>query len=431
MKVLFDLSILGAAANAHQRGTVGIFRVVEHNARALATASGADVWFYARQNRLETRRYFEKHLAPDALPGSRARFAEPALPGGRPVAAAVTAADDFLSRRYPHPPWRWLASGRVLWAAVRPLLSRVEPAAADGLDIYHSPAGGFPAWTARPGLRRFLTVYDLIPIIHPEFFPGGTARQLRATLGSITPRDWVFCISESTRRDLLAHYPACHPDRTVVIPLAAEDFFHPEADPARLAVVRERYAIPADTPYFLSVSTLEPRKNFESVIRAYTRFVRADPARSRLVLVGGKVRTDTHPIFAALEAEGEDIRRRVVFTGFVADEDLAALYSGALAFVYLSFYEGFGLPPLEAMQCGVPVIVSNTSSLPEVVGDGGALLAPTDLEGVCAQMLALARDAELRRRQSARALARARQFSWERFETQLLAAYGTALAAGD
>ena len=426
------MSILGAAANAHQRGTVGIFRVIEHNARALATAPGADVWFYAHQNRLETQRYFEKHLAPDALPGSHARFAEPALPGGRPVAAAVTAADDFLSRRYPYPPWRWLASGRVLWAGVRRLLARVEPAAADGLDIYHSPATEFPAWTARPGLRRFLTVYDLIPIIHPEFFPGGTSRQLRATLGSITSRDWLLCISESTRRDLLAHCPACNPDRTLVIPLAAEHFFHPETDPARLAAVRERYAIPADTPYFLSVSTLEPRKNFESVIRAYARFVRADPGRpSRLVLVGGKVRTDTHPIFAALAAEDENIRRRVLFTGFVADEDLAALYSGALAFVYLSFYEGFGLPPLEAMQCGVPVIVSNTSSLPEVVGDGGTLLAPTDLEGVCAQMLALSRDGELRRRQSERALARARQFSWERFEAQLLAAYAAALAAGD
>ena len=361
-------------------------------------------------------------------PGSRARFAEPALAGGPPVAAAVTAADDFLSRHYPHPPWRWLASGRVLWAAVRQLLSRVEPAAANGLDVYHSPASGFPAWTARPGLRRFLTVYDLIPIIHPEFFLGGTARQLRATLGSITSRDWVFCISESTRRDLLAHYPACDPHRTLVTPLAAESFFHPEPDPVRIAAVRERYAIPADTPYFLSVSTLEPRKNFESVIRAYARFVRADPARpSWLVLVGGKVRTDTHPIFAALAAEGEDIRRRVVFTGFVADEDLAALYSGALAFVYLSFYEGFGLPPLEAMQCGVPVIVSNTSSLPEVVGDGGTLLAPTDLEGVCAQMLALSRDGELRRRQSERALARARHFSWDRFEAQVLAVYHRAL----
>ena len=236
-----------------------------------------------------------------------------------------------------------------------------------------------------------MTIYDLIPIIHPEYFPGGTARQLRATLGSITSRDWVFCISESTRRDLLAHYPACDPARTLVIPLAAEDFFHPEADPARLAAIRERYTIPADTPYFLSVSTLEPRKNFESVIRAYARFVRADPARpSRLVLVGGKVRTDTHPIFAALEAEG----RRTSAAGCSSPASWRTrtwprFTPGRWPLSTCPFTKGFGLPPLEAMQCGVPVIVSNTSSLPEVVGDGGTLLAPTDLEGVCAHMHAL------------------------------------------
>ncbi len=428
MKVLLDLSILGAAANPHQRGTQGIFRVVEHTARALTATADVEPWFHARQNRLEARRYFEKNLVPSAR--RDARFAEPALPGGRPVAGAATWADDFLSRHYPFAPWRWLASGRVLWAGVRWLLRGVEPAALDRLDIYHSPTGRFPAWTAhRPRLRRFLTVYDLIPIIRPDFFPPDTARHMRATLGGITAKDWVLCISESTRRDLLAHYPACHPDRVLVIPLAAEAFFHPENDPARLAAVAERHGVPAGCPYFLSVSTLEPRKNFETVIRAYARFVRDDPARpSRLVLVGGKVRADTHPIFAALDAEGESIRQRVIFTGFVPDDDLAALYSGALAFVYLSFYEGFGLPPLEAMQCGLPTVVSDVSSLPEVVGDAGIKLDPTDETSVAAEMRSLYLDPARRQELSARSIVRARAFSWERFAEGTLAAYRLALA---
>ena len=428
MKVLFDLSILGAAANPHQRGTQGIFRVAEHIARALVDAPDVEPWFYARQNRLEARRYFAKELLPAARHG--ARFAEPALLGGWPVAETVTRVDDFLSRRYPHAPWRWLASGRVLWAGARRLLRGVEPAAAAGLDIYHSPAGALPAWTARrPGLRRFLTVYDLIPLIHPEFFPAGTARHMRAALGSLTTRDWVLCISEATRRDLLARYPVCDPARVLAVPLAAEEFFHPETDSARLAAVRARYGVPDGCPYFLSVSTLEPRKNFETVIRAYARFVRADPSRpSRLVLVGGKVRTDTHPIFAALDAEGESIRQRVIFTGFVPDGDLAALYTGALAFVYLSFYEGFGLPPLEAMRCGVPAIVSNVSSLPEVVGDAGVLVTPTDEAAVAAEMRALSLDPLRRQELAARALARARAFDWARFAEQTLAAYRLALS---
>ncbi len=429
MKILFDLSLLGAAANPHQRGTVGIFRVMEHNARALAAAPDVEPWFHARQNRLEARRYFERHLAPGALAGSRARFAEPALPGGRPVADAVTRADDFLSRHYPHAPWRWLNGGRALWAGVRWLLRGVEPAAEAGLDIYHSPAARFPAWTDhRPGLRRFLTVHDLIIFAHPKFFPAGTARQARATLGGLTARDWVVCVSESTRRDLLTHYPACDPDRVLVTPLGAEDCFHPETDPVRLAAARDRYGIPADCPYFLSVSTLEPRKNFETVIRAYARFVREDPARpSRLVLVGGQVRADLHPIFAALDAEGGQVRARVVFTGFVPDDDLAALYSDALAFVYLSFYEGFGLPSLEAMQCGAPTIVSDVSSLPEVVGDAGVRLAPTDEAGVAAQMRDLYLDPARRRELSTRALARARTFHWARFAAATLDAYRRAM----
>ena len=430
MKILFDLALLGAAVNPHQRGTVGVFRVIEHNARAVAAAPDAEAWFCAQTNRLEARRYFERHLAPGTLAGSRARFAEPALPGGRPVAEAVTWADDFLSRRYPHAPWRWLASGRVLWFGARRLLGRgVEPAAADRLEVYHSPAGGFPPWTARrPGLRRFITIYDLMPLVRPEFFPPRAARHMRAAQGSITSRDWTLSISESTRRDLLARYPACNPDRALVIPLAAESFFYPEADPARLAVVRARYGVPDDCPYFLSVSTLEPRKNFETVIRAYARFVRDDPARpSRLVLVGGTVRDDTHPIFAALAAEEGEVRRRVIFTGFVADADLAALYSGALAFLYLSFYEGFGLPPLEAMQSGVPVIVAENSSLPEVVGDAGVLLAANDETGVCAEMRTLYLEPARRQALAARAVARAREFSWKRFADRTLAAYRQAL----
>ena len=431
MKVLLDLSILGAAANPHQRGTVGIFRVIEHTARALATDPGIEAWFCARHNRLASRRYFEEHFVGGAAGGERARFAEPALPGGPAVAPAATRVEDFLSRRYPHAPWSWLASGRVLWFGVRRLFSGVEPAARAGLDLYHSPAVPFPAWTRRqPGLRRLLTVYDLLPLTQPEFFPPRAARHQRAVLDRLTSRDWTLCISESTRRDLLARYPACDPERSLVIPLAAEDRFRPETDPAHLAAVRARYGVPAECPYFLSVSTIEPRKNFETVIRAYARFVRADPARpSRLVLVGGKVRADTHPIFAALDPEDAEVRRRVLFTGFVADEDLAALYSGALAFLYLSFGEGFGLPPLEAMQCGVPVIAADNTSLPEVVGDAGVLLRADDEAGAAAQLDSLYCDPTRQRALSSRALERAQEFGWERFAAGTLAAYRRALDA--
>lgn len=407
---------------------MGIFRVIEHTARALATAPGVEAWFSARHNRLASQRYFEAHLAAGAPGGVRPRFAGPDLPGGAAVAEAVTRVEDFFSRRYPHAPWKWLASGRALWFGARRLLDGVEPAARAGLDLYHSPAVPFPRWTRRPGLRRVLTVYDLLPLSQPEFFPPVAARHQRAVLDRLTSRDWTLCISESTRRDLLARYPVCDPERSLVIPLAAEERFRPDADPARSAAVRERHGVPAGCPYFLGVSTLEPRKNFETVIRAYARFVREDPSRpSRLVLVGGAVRADTGPIFAALDAEGAEVRGRVVFAGYVADEDLASLYSGALAFLYLSFGEGFGLPVLEAMQCGVPAISADNTSLPEVVGDAGVLLAAGDEAGVAAQLSVLYRDPARRQALAARALARARRFSWESFARDTLAAYRRAL----
>jgi glycosyltransferase involved in cell wall biosynthesis len=133
-------------------------------------------------------------------------------------------------------------------------------------------------------------------------------------------------------------------------------------------------------------------------------------------------------ILAALEAPGVP-RDRIVLAGFVPDDELAALYSGATAFVYPSLYEGFGLPPLEAMTCGVPVIASNTSSLPEVVGEAGILLDPHDADGLSQAMLALYRDGRLRAELAARSLARAECFGWERFTRRTLDAYRAALAA--
>ena len=124
----------------------------------------------------------------------------------------------------------------------------------------------------------------------------------------------------------------------------------------------------------------------------------------------------------------EDIKKRIIITGYIPDEDLAALYSGALAFVYPSFYEGFGLPHLEAMQCGVPVITSNTCSLPEVVGDAGIMVDPTDADALCHSMLEIYNKSSLREAMSLKSIERAKQFSWEKCTQETLAAYKTALS---
>ena len=426
MKVLLDISALGAAENPHQSGTRGIFRVVEQTARHWQRRPIASRTFTQCKTGRLPNGIFSGHL--ESAVAGRGRFAEPALPNGWLV-RMLTAGEDFLAKHYIHPPWSWLASGRILWRIVRGLLSGVEQDVLNGLDIFHRLGGDAPAWARRkPGLQCFVTVYDLIPDLHPEFYPAGTVRRARRALNDLGSSDWILCISAATRRDLLRLYPKCAAARTSVTYLAAEDIFEPEKDAEKIAAARRGCGIPADASYFLSVSVLEPRKNFATVIRGFAAFAMANPQdRTCLVLVG-QIGWNTQAISAALGEQQAHLTARFIFAGFVPDANLAALYSGALAFVYMSFYEGFGLPPLEAMQCGTPVIVSNTSSLPEVVGAAGILLAPDDQPGLAEAMHSLAYDETRRAKLAAAALERAQAFSWSRYQADLLAAYRRALA---
>ena len=247
------------------------------------------------------------------------------------------------------------------------------------------------------------------------------------TMRSLRPSDHVHCISESTRNDLLNYLPHLDPSRVFVASLAAEPtVFHAVFDAQAKQTARDRYGI-ADGPYLLSVCTLEPRKNIDAVVRAFGRVAaERGMADLQLVLVGARG-WNTARIDQAVQAAG-GARGRVIVTGFVPDGDLAPLYGGATAFVYPSLYEGFGLPPLEAMACGVPVLTSNTSSLPEVVRDAGLMVDPADVDGLAQAMLTLVRDDGLRRELARRAVARAATFSWPRCVGRVVAEYSRAVA---
>jgi glycosyltransferase involved in cell wall biosynthesis len=295
-------------------------------------------------------------------------------------------------------------------------------------DLYHSTFYPLPANTmGQPHLRRFLTIYDLIALLHPELFEANVVTLMKEVLASLTPSDWVLCISESTRRDLLAFRPDLDPARVLITYLAAAEHFRPELREEQWPLLKRKYNLP-DEPYALTLSTLEPRKNIAQVIRCYARLVaEGQVGDMRLVMVGTRG-WKMESIFQELE-KLESVSERVVVTGFVPDEDLAPIYSHASMFVYPSLLEGFGLPPLEAMQCGVPVITSNTSSLPEVVGDAGIMVSPTDADALCQAMAALFKDRELRARLAARARERAATFSWARCASETMAAYRMALGS--
>ena len=276
-----------------------------------------------------------------------------------------------------------------------------------------------------PRLTSFFTVHDLILIKHPEFFDGNEQAKLSHHLQHLQGKEWICCVSESTRSDLLELNPRLDPELVKVTHLAAADHFYPVDDAQEFERVRARYQLP-EGPYFLSLSTLEPRKNIVGVIRAFLELLQAGECPdASLVLVGG-LGWDYESILNEIDG-AKVFRSRILLTGFVDDADLAAIYSNALAFLYMSFYEGFGLPPLEAMQCGVPVITSNNSSLPEVVGAAGVLLDARATDELSQAMLRFYTDSSLRERFRQQSITQAATFSWAKYIDETLAAYRLAL----
>lgn len=421
MNVVYDISVLGAGHVSRVNRT-GVFRTVEHLAEGLARSGECALHLSAREGYrayLFCREYLKTNPRLGPIP-----LLAPAHGGmvralARPVSSLDRRTDPGLAVKV-------LRRGMVLAlrAAERP--SREEATRRlSQADVFHVPSGGLPA----PGGRaqRFLTVHDLIPVLFPDLMDEAVVRKAWRSMRGIRPTDWVLANSECTRNDLCEHF-GIDPARVFVTPFAASaELFHPVHDAARARSVRRRYGIP-DGPYLLALNTLEPRKNMDHAIRAFTRLARQEKLHDLAFVLVGTKGWRFERIFEAVEGAGE-LRDRIILAGYVADEDLAALYSGALAFVYPSLYEGFGLPPLEAMQCGTPVITSNTSSLPEVVGGAGVLLDPADADGLSQAILELYRTPSLRDRMSQASLERASRFSWERCTRDTLAAYRSALAA--
>lgn len=253
-----------------------------------------------------------------------------------------------------------------------------------------------------------VTVHDLGYLHFPESHPLKQRLYLDlSTRFSARFARRLIADSIATRDDLVRCY-GVDPARVDVVYLAADPALAPVRDPAALDAVRVRHGLPPR--YVLFVGTLQPRKNVVRLVRAF-RAVAASGDDAVLALAGKRGWLDAAILGAAREAGIED---RVRFLGYVPDDDLPALLSGALAFALPSLYEGFGLPALEAMACGTPALVSNVSSLPEVVGDAGLQVDPHSEDAISAALLRLCGDSALRADLARRGLERAATFRWER-----------------
>ena len=297
------------------------------------------------------------------------------------------------------------------------------------VDVLFSPFyAPWAPWASDCGILKVFIAHDLIALRQPHWFENGLAQLVKHTYDSLGGEELIFAISENTKKDLLSYRPDIAPEKIVVAPLAAGEQFFPCQDAGKRAVMRAKYGIPVDAPYFLSLATLEVRKNLDQIVKAFKLFLEEQPDSPACLVLAGMHGWKLDAFTAELDSLGT-ARNRIILTGFVEEEDLAALYSDALCFVYMSLYEGFGLPPLEAMACGVPVIVSNTSSLPEVVGDAGILLDPHDTDGLCAAMRGILTNAAMRNELAARGLERSRRFSWDQSTAIMMEAIQKELAA--
>jgi alpha-1,3-rhamnosyl/mannosyltransferase len=321
------------------------------------------------------------------------------------------------------------AGGRMpqMLRSLRPLVRTVERINfASGLRwrdfaFYFEPAY-LPFATPLPTV---ITIHDLSHLRHPETHPADRVRELERGLPAAIKRaDRILTVSDFTRREVIDVF-GVDPDRIVTTPLGVEPRFFPRNRNETARLLTELRL--THRQYFLAVGTLEPRKNILTTVAAHARL----PARIRNaypLVVAGMTGWRTHAITRGLEAAQS--RGDVRLLGHVGDDLLPLLYGGAAMLSYPSIYEGFGLPPLEAMASGVPVAVSNRASLPEVVGDTGILLEPEDVDGLTAAMLRIVDDADFAHDLAVRGLARAKPFTWERCAALTMQSWDSLLGTG-
>jgi len=283
------------------------------------------------------------------------------------------------------------------------------------VDLFHSPDFVLPP-VRRPA--KVLTVHDLAFLLRPECADEGLRAYLEKTVPrSVSRADLIVADSRNTQDDLICLL-GVPPHKVEVVPGGVDPSFTPVRDTDVLERMRER--VSGGAPYILSVGVIEPRKNLNRLIEAFEILKARHGSPHRLVLAG-KRGWLSEGIYR--RAASSPFRSDIVFSGFVPESDLPALYSAADILAYPSLYEGFGLPPLEAMACGTPVVVSNSSSLPEVVGEAALMVEPEDTEGLADAMSTLLFDQDIRRRMVEAGLQQASGFTWRAAAERMLAIY--------
>lgn len=424
MKVLYDISVLGMGFK-DARARTGVFRVTEDLSTNLAVSKEVDLNFCASISLKSVNQSID-YLQ------SNSDFFDVLFTAPIWENSIYRKVDEFIDNINGKDKVGITSKAirRMLYFVINKIDNRTKKITNESLadvDVFHSPYFPIPEYLqSHKRIKKFLTIYDLIPILYPQFFEFQEDHLIKKALHGLKPDNWVTCISHATKNDLCNYLPTIDPDQVIVTHLAASELFYPCHNHQEIESIKTKYQIPDDVNYILSLSTLEPRKNIDHTIRCFAKLVEQENIKDLYLVLVGTKGWDYEKIFNEL-SNLSTLKTRIIVTGYVADGDLAALYSGAMAFVYPSFYEGFGLPPLEAMQCGVPVITSNTSSLPEVVSDAGIMVSPTDTDALCQSMLDIYTQSSLRETMALQSIKQAKKFSWQKCTQETINAYKSAL----
>lgn len=290
------------------------------------------------------------------------------------------------------------------------------------IDVYFSPVYKIPDEIEQlTSIKKYTILYDIIPILFPKYFAIEDIDKywISSVCNQLNKNDYYFTISEHTKKDFVEHFPQMDSAKVTPVLLACSENFKPEKEKTKASL--EKYNLPTDKKYIFSLCTLEPRKNLIRAAKCFIEFINKNKIEDMVFILGGGhwegfIEKMEHEI-----PDFEKYKHLILKAGYIDDEDLPPLYSGAEWFVYTSEYEGFGLPPLEAMSCGCPVITSNNSSLPEVVGNAGIMIDFDSDEQHVEAYEQYYFSEELRKSYAQKGLERAKLFSWKKCADQMIA----------
>ena len=282
-------------------------------------------------------------------------------------------------------------------------------------DFYISTFLAFPDIVKHNNkIKKIIILYDTIPLIFPEFYKDNS--HYMKILESLDKDTYCFCISEQTKKDFLKYCgDKLDENKMFVMPIATSQNFYPDKDETKLNKILDKYNISQNQrgKYIFSLCTLEPRKNLIFTIKCFIKFIKENDIDDLYFYLGGGHWNNFIKILDKEIDNLEEYKNKIVKLGYIDDNDLNTLYSNSLFFAYISLYEGFGMPPLEAMSCGAPVITSNTSSIPEVVGDAAIMIDPNDEKACINAMKELYYNQDLRNELSKKGLEQSKKFTWE------------------